>query len=83
MEGGLIAGDALCSRTSDPDALLNESQAASLLGFTPRALQMWRYRGGGPKFVKVSSRAIRYRRRDLLDWVEARVRSSTSDLGEG
>jgi len=82
MEAGLATGDQLCSRTSDPDALLTESQAASLLGFTPRALQMWRYRGGGPKFVKISSRAVRYRRRDLLDWIESRIRFSTSDSGD-
>lgn len=66
---------------TDPDALFTESQAAAFLKFTPRALQMWRYRGGGPQFVKISSRAVRYRRRDLLEWVEARLRTSTADTG--
>lgn len=65
----------------DPDALLREDQAAAFLGFTPRALQSWRHRGGGPDFVKVSARAVRYRRSDLLTWAAARLRSSTSDQG--
>src|SRR5262245_48815390 len=65
----------------DPDALLPEVQSAELLGVTPRALQSWRQRGGGPEFVRISSRCIRYRRRDLISWTEARLRSSTSDLG--
>jgi hypothetical protein len=65
----------------DLDALLNEQQAANFLGFTNRALQAWRMRGGGPAFVKVSARAIRYRRRDLIQWAEDRLRLSTSDTG--
>lgn len=61
--------------------LLREVDAARLLGFTPRALQAWRQRGGGPRFVRVSARAVRYRRDDLLTWAEDRLRSSTTDEG--
>lgn len=63
------------------DELVNEERAAKFLGVTKRALRNWRVRGGGPKYVRVSSRCIRYRRRDLLNWVEARVRENTSDMG--
>jgi hypothetical protein len=63
------------------DRLIDERQAASFLGYTVRALQNWRLRGGGPRFVKVSSRSIRYRRRDILLWVEVRLRSNTTDSG--
>src|SRR5919201_803353 len=66
----------------DPDALLPEAQSAELLGVTARALQAWRQRGGGPNFVRISSRCIRYRRRDLIAWAAARLRSSTSDPGQ-
>jgi hypothetical protein len=66
---------------TDLDRLLNEHEAAAFLGYTVRALQNWRLRGGGPVFVKVSDRSIRYRRRDLNVWVEQRLRSSTADLG--
>lgn len=60
------------------DRLINENEAAQFLGYTVRALQNWRVRGGGPRFVRVSSRSIRYRRRDLIKWAEQRLLSSTS-----
>lgn len=62
----------------DLDQLINEQIAAEFLGYTVRALQNWRLRGGGPKFVKVSSRSIRYRRWELIAWSEAHMVSSTS-----
>ena len=67
------------SQFLDPDSLLSEAQTSELLRVTPRALQAWRQRGGGPAFVRISSRCVRYRRRDLVGWAEARLRSSTSD----
>ena len=65
----------------DPDALLRDDAAAELLGFTPRALADWRRRGCGPQYVRVSARAIRYRRRDLIAWAASLLRTSTSDDG--
>ncbi len=59
--------------------LINEREAAAFLGYTDRALQNWRLRGGGPDFVRVSKRSIRYRRCDLIAWSEERLRSSTSE----
>ena len=59
--------------------LLKETQAAEFLHFSTRALQNWRCRGGGPKFVRVSSRSVRYRLTDLIEWTTARLRSSTSE----
>jgi len=67
----------------DPDYLdrmINEKEAAHFAGYTIRALQNWRVRGGGPKFVKVSERSVRYRRRDLIEWAEGLLISSTSDI---
>ena len=61
------------------DRLINENEAALFLGYTVRALQNWRVRGGGPRFVKVSARSIRYRRRDLIEWAESRLVNSTSE----
>ncbi len=60
------------------DQLLNENTAAAFLGYTVRALQNWRVRGGGPAFIKVSARSIRYRRRDLIAWIEKHRRFNTS-----
>ena len=66
---------------NDPLALLTEAEAARLLKFTPRFLQARRVRGDGPKFLKISARAVRYRRIDLLEWERSLVRTSTSDRG--
>ena len=63
------------------DRLITENEAAAFLGYSVRALQNWRVRGGGPNFVRVSKRSIRYRRRDLNEWANSRLRSSTSDTG--
>ena len=60
------------------DRLINENEAANFLGYSVRALQNWRVRGGGPRFVKVSSRSVRYRRRELLEWTECLLRSNSS-----
>jgi len=59
--------------------LITETEAAEILHYTIRALQNWRLRGGGPKFIKVSSRSIRYRRCDLFAWSEERMVSHTSE----
>lgn len=76
------------NNTADPNhapmkVLLTETQAAELLQLTPRALQAWRYQGRGPRFVKISARAIRYQLDDLQDWITNRLRRSTSDPGPG
>lgn len=63
----------------DLDQLLDEQTAAELIGLTPRFLQARRQRGGGPPYVSISRRCIRYRRSDLEGWINDRVRSSTSE----
>jgi len=65
---------------ADVDALTTERQAANFLGVTARALQKWRTTGKGPLFVRISGRCVRYRRRDLLAWTEARLKSSTAEI---
>jgi hypothetical protein len=64
---------------TDLDKLRAEKESADFLGMTPRALQAWRQRGGGPLFVRISSRCIRYRIRDLIAWSESRLKTSTSE----
>ncbi|MBF0268681.1 MAG: helix-turn-helix domain-containing protein [Alphaproteobacteria bacterium] len=68
------------SQPPDPDfldRLLTERETAQLLGYTRKALQKWRSEGGGPRYIRVSCRSIRYRRRDLLAWIEQRVCANT------
>lgn len=52
----------------DPDELFDEQGAAEFLKMSERTLQAWRAKTVGPAWVKVG-RAIRYRRRHLVDWL--------------
>lgn len=63
-------------------ALIAEKAAAEFLGVTVRFMQARRQHGGGPKFVRISSRCIRYRRIDLNTYANKHLRSSTSDQGD-
>jgi predicted DNA-binding transcriptional regulator AlpA len=58
--------------------LLTEDEAAEALGFTPRFLQNRRVTGDSPPYVRISSRAIRYRPEDLAAWIADRIQTSTS-----
>jgi len=64
--------------TTDPDAALNEHQAAEFIGVSVRTLQAWRVRGGGPPYVKIG-RAVRYQRRVLAEFQRAHTVTSTSE----
>ena len=64
-----------------PDALLYPAEAAFFLGLSVRTLEAARLKGGGVPYIALGRRAIRYRRRDLMDFVVARRRKSTSDPG--
>lgn len=64
-----------------PGALLYTVEAAFLLGLSPRTVEALRLRGGGPPYIQVTPKAVRYRRRDLDAWITARSRKSTSDPG--
>jgi len=63
---------------NDPDAALNENQAAEFLGLSTRTLQAWRVRGSGPEYVKIG-RAVRYQRRQLVEFQKAHTRASTCE----
>ncbi len=62
-------------------ALIGDGQAATFTGLTRRGLENYRRKGGGPKYVRISSRCLRYRRIDLKAWADEHLRMSTSDDG--
>ena len=66
----------------NPDPLLTEKEAADYLGYAAKTLAGWRYRGGGPVFVRASRTSVRYRTSDLEAWIGDRRRLSTSDVGD-
>lgn len=60
--------------------LLNTFQAAQLLGVSKAFLERDRWAGARIPFIKVGSRAVRYRRSDLNDYIEKQFRLSTSQV---
>ena len=63
------------------NSLINEKAAAEFLGLSERAVQSMRQRGDGPRFIRMSSRCIRYTRLLLKSYADARLRMSTADPG--
>jgi hypothetical protein len=62
------------NNTSKP--LLDEKQAADLLDLSPGTLSVWRSTGRySLKFIKVG-RKVRYRRLDLIEWLNKRTRET-------
>lgn len=59
------------------DRWLTTNEAAELIGCRPKTLVMWRYRGRGPRYAKVSpgrSGGVRYRYSDITAWMEQHTR---------
>lgn len=59
---------------TNPNDLLTEDEAAALLGLKPQTLCVWRSAGRYQlPFLKVG-RLVRYRRKELEQWIESRLR---------
>ena len=61
--------------------LVNEAGAALVLSLSVKTLRRWRWAGRGPRFIKIGA-AVRYDPADLVAFIEAGRRQSTSDLGQ-
>jgi len=70
MSKEIIRG--LSMNAMDANDLLAENPAAGLGGLTGHTFRKWRQLGLGPAYIKISARCIRYRRGDVLAWLEAR-----------
>ncbi|CAN0578270.1 unnamed protein product [Ectocarpus sp. 12 AP-2014] len=60
--------------------LLTTAEAAKFLGVSKAFLERDRWAGARVPFIKVGSRAVRYRLSDLNEYVEKQVRLSTSEV---
>ena len=65
--------------SNEHEQLLRQEDVAKILDLSPRTLEAWRHKGGGPRYLSLTPRCVRYRRRDLLEWIEARLCDSTSE----
>ncbi len=59
------------------ETLLTTIEAAALLGTSPRTLEDWRLRGGGPIYRKVGRRLVRYSPTDLERFTAEGARINT------
>lgn len=66
------------SKSDDGERLLDEHEAARLLGISHRTFQRWRVVGEGPPYLKVGGRLVRYQRATLMEWAMKDARTSTS-----
>jgi predicted site-specific integrase-resolvase len=57
--------------------VLTNSQTAELIGVRPNTLEIWRIQGKGPVYRKVG-RLVRYVEVDVVEWLRAQTRASTS-----
>ena len=63
------------------DSLLTTHEAARLLGVSAAFLERDRCYTALIPFVKIGERAVRYKKEDLVEYIQSRVRISTSDTG--
>jgi hypothetical protein len=54
-------------------SLVDQVEAARVIGVLPRTLEGWRLRGYGPRFVRISPRCVRYRLKDIEKWLSKQV----------
>jgi hypothetical protein len=52
--------------------LLREPSAGRVLGVKANTLRKWRQLGIGPDYIRLSHRCVRYRREDLMRFLESR-----------
>lgn len=61
--------------------LLNTKQASEILGVSMAFLERDRWAGARIPFIKLGSRAVRYRMEDIENYLDSMMRVSTSDQG--
>ncbi|BCO41341.1 hypothetical protein MINTM001_24800 [Mycobacterium paraintracellulare] len=64
----------------DPSAIATSAEVAEFLHITEAALAQDRYRGTGPKFIKVGGRRVRYRWSDVYAYLDANTVQRTDDV---
>ncbi len=64
----------------EPDALYTQTELAPVLRKSLAWFERARWAGTGPAYVKVGRQPL-YRGSDVLAWLDARTRVSTSDRG--
>ena len=67
--------------TTHNQTVMRPPQASRYLGLSTSFLAKKRLTGDGPRFIRLSARAIGYQQSDLDDWLKQKLCSSTSEYG--
>ena len=70
---------AAAAAANDPDELLTTAAVAEWLGLSTQWLEIGRSKGYGPRYVRLSTRRVRYLRAEVLAWLAERTCRSTAD----
>ena len=62
------------------EGLTNEEGAAEFLKVSRRTMQGWRWNNRGPRYARLATGAVRYRRADLIAWIERCVVGTRDDV---
>lgn len=67
---------------SEQNELLTEVQVANLFSVSPRTIQDWRQKGTGPSPIFLTTRKIRYKHSDLVQWLNKKSNNSFREGGK-
>ena len=63
-----------------PDDFLDTIEAADVLKLSPRTMEDYRWRGGGPPYCKIGKRRVVYLWKDLMEFaLKSKRQNSSSD----
>jgi excisionase family DNA binding protein len=60
-----------------PDRYLTPRQLSEMLSIPAKTLEMWRWRGVGPKFHKFG-KLVRYKETDVQAWIKANAKGAAA-----
>lgn len=63
----------------DPDDLLDTNTVSIWLGVSRQWLEIGRVKSYGPKYIRIGPRRTRYRRSDVLSWLDERTHQCTAE----
>ncbi|MBE3604327.1 helix-turn-helix domain-containing protein [bacterium] len=63
----------MATNHSEANQMMSGPKAAEFLGVSKKTIENWRQQGKGPRFVRLSRRAVRYRIADLLEFIQRKT----------
>ena len=67
---------------TDDDKLVDEQFVAEYYGVSTRTVKTWRYRGSGPRYIRVAPQKVKYRWGDIRAYNAEESFSSTTEETE-